>query len=48
MDQPPAPPARLRRDPEPSEQRTYNLEFSSTGDFADAVDQAFVHGSGTR
>ena len=27
--------------PEPSEQWTYNLEFTSTADFADAVDQAF-------
>ena len=27
--------------PEPSEQWTYNLEFTPTADFADAVDQAF-------
>ena len=27
--------------PEPSEQWTYNLEFTSMADFADAVDQAF-------
>jgi len=27
--------------PEPTEQWTYNLEFNSVGDFADAVDQAF-------
>ena len=30
--------------PEPSDEWTYNLEFTSMGDFADAVDQAFADG----
>ena len=28
--------------PEPSDEWTYNLEFNSMGDFADAVDRAFT------
>jgi 2-haloacid dehalogenase len=33
--------------PEPSDQWTYDLEFTSMGDFADAVDQAFADVPGT-
>ena len=32
--------------PEPSDEWTYNLEVTSMGEFADAVDQAFVEGAG--
>jgi 2-haloacid dehalogenase len=34
--------------PEPSEEWTYNLEFKSMGDFADAVDQAFADAKAVR
>jgi 2-haloacid dehalogenase len=34
--------------PEPSDEWTYNLEFTSMGAFADAVDQAFAEAHGTR
>ena len=33
--------------PEPSEQWTYNAEFSSMGDFADAADRAFDEATGS-
>ncbi len=33
--------------PEPSEQWTYNAEFSSMGDFADAADRAFAEATGS-
>ncbi|HEY9375564.1 MAG TPA: haloacid dehalogenase type II [Jiangellaceae bacterium] len=33
--------------PEPSDEWSYDLEFTSMGDFADAVDQAFAGANGT-